>query len=190
MDQLPATAITVTVRNEDMGTVLPPLRRLLDQLDAAGAGERFALFGLADPAALRVALAAKEAVDFIGLPEGSLALAQSAIFLATAPKSAPAKSAVEIALAREPDGFLALTVRDRGPGLPVAGRERLFDLFAQGPEGASEGGKGYGIGLYVVREWTRAMGGTVTVDDPPGGGARFRCRFPRWQEEPSWLQAS
>ena len=49
-DQLPRTAIAVTVRNEDMGTVLPPLRRLLDQLDAAGAGEQFALFILSDTA--------------------------------------------------------------------------------------------------------------------------------------------
>ncbi|MBI2921845.1 MAG: replication-associated recombination protein A [Planctomycetes bacterium] len=43
--------------------------------------------GLADPAALRVSLAAKDAVDFIGLPEGNLALAQAAVYLATAPKS-------------------------------------------------------------------------------------------------------
>jgi membrane glycosyltransferase len=41
-------AIAVTVRNEDMGVVLPPLRRLLDGLDAAGAGDRFALFVLSD----------------------------------------------------------------------------------------------------------------------------------------------
>ena len=41
-------AIAVTVRNEDMGLVLPPLRRLLDGLDAAGAGHRFALFILSD----------------------------------------------------------------------------------------------------------------------------------------------
>ncbi len=41
-------AIAVTVRNEDMGVVLPSLRRLLDGLDAAGAGDRFALFVLSD----------------------------------------------------------------------------------------------------------------------------------------------
>ncbi len=41
-------AIAVTVRNEDMGAVLPPLRRLLDALDTRGAGHRFALFILSD----------------------------------------------------------------------------------------------------------------------------------------------
>lgn len=43
--------------------------------------------GLADPRALRVALDAKEAFDFLGLPEGSLALAQAAVYCALAPKS-------------------------------------------------------------------------------------------------------
>jgi putative ATPase len=43
--------------------------------------------GLADPRALRIALDAKEAFEFLGLPEGSLALAQAAIYCALAPKS-------------------------------------------------------------------------------------------------------
>jgi putative ATPase len=43
--------------------------------------------GLADPQALVVAMAAQQALHFIGLPEGNLALAEAAIYLATAPKS-------------------------------------------------------------------------------------------------------
>ena len=43
--------------------------------------------GLADPQALTVALAAKDAFDYLGSPEGELALAQAAVYLATAPKS-------------------------------------------------------------------------------------------------------
>ncbi len=46
--KLPMTAIAVTVRNEDMASVLPPLRRLLSDLDAAGVGARFALCILSD----------------------------------------------------------------------------------------------------------------------------------------------
>lgn len=42
------TALAVTIRDETMASVLPPLRRLLDGLDHAGAGERFALFILSD----------------------------------------------------------------------------------------------------------------------------------------------
>ena len=43
--------------------------------------------GLADPQALALCMAARDAVDFIGLPEGNLALAQAVVYLATAPKS-------------------------------------------------------------------------------------------------------
>lgn len=50
---------------------------------------RFALedVGLADPQALVVCVAAQQAVHFVGLPEGNLALAQAVVYLATAPKS-------------------------------------------------------------------------------------------------------
>jgi putative ATPase len=44
--------------------------------------------GLADPQALQVAMAAQQAIHFIGMPEGALALAEAAVYLATAPKSA------------------------------------------------------------------------------------------------------
>jgi putative ATPase len=43
--------------------------------------------GLADPNALAVCMAARDAVDFLGMPEGNLALAQAAVYLAVAPKS-------------------------------------------------------------------------------------------------------
>src|SRR5438046_10667835 len=43
--------------------------------------------GLADPTALALCMAARDAVDFIGMPEGNLALAQAAVYLALAPKS-------------------------------------------------------------------------------------------------------
>ncbi len=45
---IPQTAIAVTVRNEDMRKVLPPLRRLLHELDLAGAGDSFSVFVLSD----------------------------------------------------------------------------------------------------------------------------------------------
>src|SRR6185437_14232701 len=43
--------------------------------------------GLAEPNALAVCMAARDAVDFLGMPEGNLALAQAAVYLAIAPKS-------------------------------------------------------------------------------------------------------
>jgi len=57
-----ATALAVTIRNEDMGLVLPPLRRLLAGLDAAGVGDRFALWVLSDTNDPALATAEEQAV--------------------------------------------------------------------------------------------------------------------------------
>jgi membrane glycosyltransferase len=58
----PATVIAVTVRNEDLFDVLPPLRRLLEGLDASGHGDSFALFILSDTGAGDEAVAEEAAV--------------------------------------------------------------------------------------------------------------------------------
>ena len=60
--------------------------------------------GNADPQALTVALAAKGAYDFLGSPEGELALAQCVVYLATAPKSNAVNRAYSAALAAAKDG--------------------------------------------------------------------------------------
>ena len=81
------------MRNSDPDAAVYWLARMLeageDPLYVARRLVRFASedIGNADPQALTVAVAAKDAVHFIGMPEGNTALAQAAIYLATAPKS-------------------------------------------------------------------------------------------------------
>jgi putative ATPase len=81
------------MRNSDPDAAVYWLARMLeageDPLYIARRLVRFASedVGIADPQALQVAVAAKDAVHFIGMPEGNTALAQAAIYLATAPKS-------------------------------------------------------------------------------------------------------
>ena len=81
------------MRNSDPDAAVYWVARMLeageDPLYIARRLIRFASedVGNADPQALTVAVAAKEAVHFIGMPEGNTALAQAAIYLATAPKS-------------------------------------------------------------------------------------------------------
>jgi len=87
------SALHKSVRNSDPDAALYWLARMLlageDPLYIARRLVRMAVedVGLADPQALAVANGAREAVDFIGLPEGNLALAQAAVYLALAPKS-------------------------------------------------------------------------------------------------------
>jgi putative ATPase len=87
------SALHKSLRNSDVDASLYWLARMLEAgEDPLYIGRRLVRFasediGLADPRALRVALDAKDAFNFIGLPEGKLALAQCVIYLAAAPKS-------------------------------------------------------------------------------------------------------
>ena len=87
------SALHKTIRGSDPDAALYYLARMLDAgedpLFLARRLVRMAVedIGLADPQALVVANAAKDAYDFLGSPEGELALAQTVIYLATAPKS-------------------------------------------------------------------------------------------------------
>jgi putative ATPase len=87
------SALHKSLRGSDPDAALYWLARMLtageDPLYIARRMVRFASedIGNADPQALQVALAAKDAYHFLGTPEGELALAQAAVYLATAPKS-------------------------------------------------------------------------------------------------------
>ncbi len=87
------SALHKSVRNSDPDAALYWLARMLeageDPLYIARRVVRMAVedVGLADPNALSLSMAAKEAVDFIGLPEGNLALAEAVVYMSLAPKS-------------------------------------------------------------------------------------------------------
>ena len=87
------SALHKSMRGSDPDAALYWLARMLevgeDPLYIARRLVRFASedVGMADPQALVVAMAAQQAVHFIGMPEGNLALAEAAVYLATAPKS-------------------------------------------------------------------------------------------------------
>src|SRR5246500_2103034 len=87
------SALHKSVRNSDPDAALYWLGRMLeageDPLYIARRVVRMAVedIGLADPNALSLCMAARDAVDFIGVPEGNLALAQAVVYLSAAPKS-------------------------------------------------------------------------------------------------------
>ncbi|WP_347351126.1 ATP-binding protein [Intrasporangium sp.] len=72
----------------------------------------------------------------------------------------------------EPAGVL-VHVDDTGDGVRPEDRERVFDRFWHGTDTTTTG-----LGLYVVRGFVEAHGGTVTVGDSDAGGARFTVRLP------------
>ncbi|WP_158639091.1 hybrid sensor histidine kinase/response regulator [Elioraea rosea] len=78
------------------------------------------------------------------------------------------------ASARVADGRVEIMVDDNGPGVPASIRRRIFEpYFTTKPVGV-----GTGIGLSVCHGIIAAHGGTITIDDAPGGGARFTITLP------------
>ncbi|HEU0024920.1 MAG TPA: HAMP domain-containing sensor histidine kinase [Thermoleophilaceae bacterium] len=78
---------------------------------------------------------------------------------------------------RREGGEAVVEVADRGPGVPLALRGRIFERFARGAGDSTTGG-GSGLGLAIVRAVAEAHGGRVELLDAEGGGARFAVTLP------------
>jgi PAS domain S-box-containing protein len=82
-------------------------------------------------------------------------------------------SPVEIDLSRR-NGVVLVSVLDRGPGIPEADRERIFDRFYQVEEPMHHSQPGLGLGLYIARKIVTAHGGRIWCDPREDGGSDFR----------------
>ncbi len=87
--------------------------------------------------------------------------------LDNAAKHTPEGTSVEVLLRGG-----VLTVSDHGPGIPASDRPHVFDRFYRGS--AARGRPGSGLGLAIVRQVAETHGGSIAVEDAPGGGALFR----------------
>ncbi len=83
-----------------------------------------------------------------------------------------------LAVLRSGDDWV-IEVDDHGPGVAPADREQMFERFRRGAASSTpEAPKGTGLGLALVSENVRAMGGTVALVEPPHPGARVRIVLP------------
>jgi signal transduction histidine kinase len=67
-------------------------------------------------------------------------------------------------------------VIDRGPGIPADMKQAIFEKFTRGHEPRASG---LGLGLWISKRIVEAHGGTLSVDDTPGGGVTFVMHLPR-----------
>jgi signal transduction histidine kinase len=73
---------------------------------------------------------------------------------------------------------LVLAVGDHGIGIPRAEQARIFDKFYRAGRSETQGRRGSGVGLALVRHVAEAHGGSVAVVSAPGEGSRFTLRLP------------
>lgn len=87
-----------------------------------------------------------------------------------------AEQRVEVSLVRIGDQY-EVQVNDDGPGVPLAGREKIFEPFSRLDASRDRRTGGFGLGLALVRRVSQSHGGQVEVGDSPWGGASFRMTW-------------
>jgi two-component system sensor histidine kinase ChvG len=91
----------------------------------------------------------------------------------------PAPGTVEVGV-RDDGAHVVVTVADRGPGIPVEHRARVFErFFSYRPGSTTSRHEHAGLGLAIAKAIVEAYGGTIGVGEREGGGALFEVRLPR-----------
>jgi PAS domain S-box-containing protein len=97
--------------------------------------------------------------------------------LDNARKFSPPGGAVTLRVATE-GALVHFTVRDQGPGIPPAARERVFERFYQVEQPSTRNIGGTGLGLAICKAIVEAHGGTIAVADTSGSGAALSFTIP------------
>ncbi len=132
---------------------------------------------------VRAMLGGRDVVVDIGadLPEVELdASAMDRVIvnlLENAAKYSAPGTPIRVSAARTAD-TVSIAVEDRGPGIPPAERERVFEPFVRLQPAATAGVPGVGLGLAICRSAVTAHGGRIRVEERKGGGARFVVSLP------------
>lgn len=124
-------------------------------------------------------------IEFHGEPEATVPgftgqLVRAVInLLANAVRYSPDSGKVQVAVEAVDEGNWAISVADRGPGIPLEAQPHLFERFYRVDHGRSRDLGGTGLGLAIVQETARSHGGHAEVQSAPGQGSRFRIVLSR-----------
>lgn len=171
-----------------------PYRHVADLLDAAklDAGRMTLAWSRLDLARLTRAmashfesLATERHIDYrVTVPEKLVAEADGEKLqrillnlLSNAFKFTPDGGVIALRLSKD-DGHALIEVQDNGPGVQAAQREAVFERFSQGEGDVRRRHGGTGLGLTIVKDFVELHGGTVRLNEAPGGGALFSVRLP------------
>jgi signal transduction histidine kinase len=123
-------------------------------------------------------------LDIVGEDAGASLRGDSAVLrrvidnlITNAVEHSPQGGVVRVVVSPCDEG-IEISVSDQGPGVPPQFRERIFEKFQRLESRKSVPGANRGLGLTFCRLAVEAHGGTIWVDDAPGGGALFRALLP------------
>lgn len=143
-----------------------PIAPLIDELVAE-------FRPLAESRSVKLSVTHSDARGVVNADRTQLGVAIAAL-IENAIEAVSPSGEVNVAWGAESDR-LEITVRDNGPGVSQAARDRLFDPFYSG----REAGRGLGFGLCKCWRIVTDHGGSVTVASPPAAGAEFTIALPR-----------
>ena len=89
----------------------------------------------------------------------------------------PDRADIRVEALKRPEGHVAITVTDSGPGIPASDLGRVFERFYRVDKARSRPG-GMGLGLAIVRHLVELHGGRATAENRAEGGARFTVTLP------------
>jgi len=128
--------------------------------------------GVASARSIELELVCDDHVPVLGERESLMSMIDNLINNAI--KYSPEGATVVVRVSRE-GAHAVLRVTDRGPGIPGALRERVFDRFFRSPDQSQSGS---GLGLAIVKSVVDRHGGEVALDEAPGGGLVATVRLP------------
>jgi signal transduction histidine kinase len=111
------------------------------------------------------------------IADGQRLLQVMANLLSNAAKHSPENGDVLVSI-RKMNGRARVAVKDRGPGIPEAFRDRIFEKFAQANDSSANKDRGTGLGLAISKAIIEGMGGTIGFDTTAGQGATFYFDLP------------
>jgi PAS domain S-box-containing protein len=117
----------------------------------------------------------------LGLPELLLDASRLRLvirhLLGNAVKYSPAGGEVRVEATRE-DGWVRVSIKDRGIGIVAADAEHIFNSFTQADMSDTRSFGGIGVGLFLARQIVEAHRGRIELDSTPGEGSTFSIMLP------------
>jgi two-component system phosphate regulon sensor histidine kinase PhoR len=97
-------------------------------------------------------------------------------------KYSPEKPDIGVFLKRSKEG-IQLEIADKGMGIAPGEKKRIFEKYYRISSGNEHNTKGFGIGLYYVKEVLKAHHATIGVESEIGKGSRFILHFPKGEAQ-------